>query len=451
MENLSRRRGRKLGAVALIVVVFGVFAFVMARSAGVSAIAERAFTLDAVDQALAHADVAHVLVGDTLLLAVDETAGLADADSVASALDAARQRLGSLEASAANLGADERSDIGRFAGAAFSMLDTLESGNLAGAKAAAEAEVATAYRTAAAALAERRGVEIDAIAATSDLAGALATGAAFVVALAIPIGLLIGYRLLARRQLRKAEAAAWMTADEDALKAKDEFLSHVSHELRTPLTGITGFAQVLEEGSLFDPVTGLELINLIIGQADELNRMVDDLLAASRLDSDALSIEVEAVDLAPAINAVVPSFERYGTSIEVSCPDIKALADPLRLRHLLRSLLANATNHGAPPLHIRVSSSGDAVEIAVIDQGDGVSSEMESRLFERFVHKGDEPLLVGSVGLGLAVARDLARRMGGGIKYERDEETRFILELLKAPDLDSLRPDDEALTGSQRG
>ena len=451
MEKLFRVHRRSLGASALVVVVLGAFAFLMARSAGASTVAERALTLDAVDQALADAEVAHVLVGDSLLLAVDVTAGIADVDLATSALDAARQRLGSLEASAAGLGADERSDVGRYAGAAFSMLDTLESGNLAGAKAAAAAEVADAYGTAVATLAGRRSIEIDAISAARDQAGAIATGAAFIVALTIPVTLLAGYRLLARRQLQKAEAEAWSNADEDAHRAKDDFLSHVSHELRTPLTGITGFAQVLEEGSLFDPVTGLELINLIIGQAGELNRMVDDLLVASRLDSNALSIEVENVELSSAINAVIPMFERFGTSIPVYCPQIHALADPLRLQHLLRSLLANATNHGAPPLHVRVTAIDDTVEIAVIDQGEGVTAEMESRLFERFVHKGDEPLLVGSVGLGLAVARDLARRMGGDIRYERENETRFVLELLKAPDLDTLQPEDAALTGDHRG
>ncbi|MDF1597292.1 MAG: HAMP domain-containing sensor histidine kinase [Acidimicrobiia bacterium] len=451
MRDLYRGRRSTLGIAALVVALLAAFAFLMSRSVGASAVAERSLTLDAVDQALAHAEVAHVLVGDALLLAVDVTAGIADADSAAVALDAARQRLGSLEAAAIGLGADERSAVGRFTGAAFAMLDTLDSGNLAGAKAAATAEVTGAHDTAMSALADRRAVELDAIAAVGDQAGAVATAAAFLVALGIPLALLGGYRMLARRQLRKSAADAWQAAGEDAFRAKDEFLSHVSHELRTPLTGISGFAHVLEEGSLFDPVTGLELVNLIIGQAAELSRMVDDLLVASRLDSNSLSIEIEALDLSSEISAVIPAFERYGSSIPVYCPNLRVLADPLRLRHLLRSLLANATNHGEPPLHVRVTPAGETVEIAVIDNGNGVSPEMEPKLFERFVHKGDQPLLVGSVGLGLAVARDLARRMGGDIRYERGEDTRFVLELLKAPDLTALQPDDEALTGGRSG
>lgn len=435
---------------AIVALAVGLFGFLLARSAGVSTVVERSLTLDAISQTRADVDAANLLSGNAILLSVDVAAGIADAESVVLVLDAARQRLGALETSGAELDADLRSAIGRYTGSAFAMLDTLESDNLAGAKAAAEGEVASAHQAVSAALARVHQTEIEAISDAGAWAGLVAMVSAFIVMLAVPIVLLSGYRAMARRQLSKARQEAWNAADEGLFQAKDDFLAHVSHELRTPLTGITGFAQVLEDGSLFDPVTGLELVNLIIGQAGELNRMVDDLLVASRLDTGSLSIEVESVDLRTAINEVVPAFERYGAAIPVHCPELSALADPLRLRHVLRGLLANATNHGTPPLEIRVTEAGDSIEIAVIDHGNGVSPEMEPKLFERFVHEGDQPLLVGSVGLGLSVARALARRMGGEIRYERGDQTRFVLELLAAPDLGSLRSDDAAFTGRQK-
>ena len=394
--------------------------------------------LDAVDRAMADADAAYLLTGQSLLLAVDATAGLAQEEDVAGAIANARARLASLEVAAAELESTESAAVGRFVGSSAAFLDTIEAANVAGAKAVAESQITTAHEGVVNVLSDRRATELEAITVAADQAGWAATASAFVVSLALPLGLLLGYRLLARRQLRRTEAIARQEAEDDAYRAKDQFLAHVSHELRTPLTGISGFAHVLEEGSLYDPVTGLELVNLIINQAGELNRMVDDLLAASRLDTDSLSIDIEAVDVVAAVNKVVPTFERFGASIPVQGPHVTALADPLRLKHLLTSLLANAITHGEPPLSISVVPSGDKIEVSVVDHGQGVPAEMESILFERFVHQGDQPLLVGSVGLGLAIARDLARRMGGDIRYiKTGSDTRFVLELLAAPDVDS--------------
>ncbi len=440
-----------IGIIATIVVLFGAFAFLLARSSAVSTVSERSLMLNAVDRAIADADAAHLLAGQSLLLAVDATAGLAQEEDVVRAIANARLRLASLEVIATELESTESGAVGRFVGTSAAFLDTLEAANLAGAKAVAQSQMSTAHETVIDVLSDRRASEVEGITMAADEAGVAATASAFVVSLAIPLVLLLGYRLLARRQLRRAEATARKDAEDDAYRAKDQFLAHVSHELRTPLTGISGFAHVLEEGSLFDPVTGLELVNLIINQAGELNRMVDDLLAASRLDTGSLSIDIEAVDVVAAINGVVPTFERFGASIPVQGPQLSALADPLRLKHLLTSLLANAITHGAPPLVVSVVPSGEMIEISVVDHGEGVPSELESVLFERFVHQGDRPLLVGSVGLGLAIARDLARRMGGNIRYERTaSETRFVLELLAAPDVDKEQFDDHmALGGGQ--
>lgn len=431
-----------------VLVAFGAFAFLLARSSGVQSMAERALALDSVDQAIAHADVAYALAGDSLILAVDVERSSSDTEALAQAVEASRQRLGELQLAVAGLDSGEQAAVGRYTGATFAMLDTLMAGDLAGAKAAATGAVAEAFSVATQALADQRQIQLDAVETAKEWAGVAATAAAVAVGLVIPLALLAGYRAMARRQLRRTEEEARRAADEDALRTKDQFLAHVSHELRTPLTGISGFAHVLEEGSLYDPVTGLELVNLIINEAGELNRMVDDLLVASRLDAGALAIDIESVDLLSVVDAVVPSFERYGARIEVNARSLDVLVDPARLRHLLRSLLANAVSHGEAPVRIEVSQVDDKVEVAVIDSGDGVDPEMEALLFERFVHKGDEPLLIGSVGLGLAVARDLARRMGGDIRYVPIEgETRFVLELMASPDLDGLRSDDEALTG----
>ena len=94
-------------------------------------------------------------------------------------------------------------------------------------------------------------------------------------------------------------------------------------------------------------------------------------------------------------------------------------SDRLRLRQVVRNLLSNAGKYGGP--HIRLL--GDEVdgwyEIRVEDDGEGIPPELEARLFQRFLHRGDMPLVLGSVGLGLSIVRALAEGMGGAVWYER--------------------------------
>ncbi len=130
------------------------------------------------------------------------------------------------------------------------------------------------------------------------------------------------------------------------------------------------------------------------------------------------------------LDELLPSFNRFGTPVEVACPTTAIMADPIRLRQVLRNLVANARNHGGPTVRIEGTLSEEVLSLAVIDDGDGVAPELRPRLFKRFIHLADEPLLVGSVGLGLYIARVLAAGMGGDLRYERrDGESHFILEL----------------------
>jgi signal transduction histidine kinase len=105
-------------------------------------------------------------------------------------------------------------------------------------------------------------------------------------------------------------------------------------------------------------------------------------------------------------------------------------ADRLRLRQVLRNLLSNALKHGEPPIALTGRVERNRYVLAVTDCGPGVPPELEARLFQRFIHQGRDPLLTGSVGLGLSIARLLVRRMGGNLAYRRsDGLTTFLVEL----------------------
>jgi signal transduction histidine kinase len=110
---------------------------------------------------------------------------------------------------------------------------------------------------------------------------------------------------------------------------------------------------------------------------------------------------------------------RGGAQVEVDLPTIPVWADPLRARQLLRNLVSNAIRHGGDRVMVTGSVSDDRLSVAVMDDGPGVPDEMVPRLFTRFVHDGEQALTVGSVGLGLAVVRELATAMGGDVGYQR--------------------------------
>ena len=102
-------------------------------------------------------------------------------------------------------------------------------------------------------------------------------------------------------------------------------------------------------------------------------------------------------------------------------PDEPLLAsgDPQRVRQILRNLITNSERYGGPDTAIVVDSSPHEIAVRVLDNGDGLDPSMSGTVFDRFVRKSGSEANPGSVGLGLAIARDLARRMSGDLSYTR--------------------------------
>jgi signal transduction histidine kinase len=288
----------------------------------------------------------------------------------------------------------------------------------------------------AASLASARNQLLADIGAARSANGMAATISGFVLVLLVPGAMIISYRSIARRQVRRAELENKLAAERELSRSKDEFIANISHELRTPLTSIYGFARVLENGSIYEPEVAHELLDLVITESLELERMVDDLLTAARASDGVLSYKLDVVDLRAELAEVLPAFERQGGSIPIAIEAVPVIADPLRLRQVLRNLIANARKHGGTEILVLGGRVGDRYELRVVDDGEGVPSDLFEALFERFVHAAARPLVAGSVGLGLHIARTLARGMGGDLEYRRDGgRTHFILSLNLAPEM----------------
>jgi signal transduction histidine kinase len=259
------------------------------------------------------------------------------------------------------------------------------------------------------------------VAAADDTMGRVGDMARFLVAFVVPLSAIVVYRELTRRQHRQKELEVRLETEQELGKARDEFVANASHELRTPLTSIFGMAHLLEEDeAVRTSPAALEMLGLVISEAHDLNRMVDDLLTTARLDAGALHYQFEALPVVPeVIDEVVEPLRRAGITVEVDCLPALVRSDRLRLRQVVRNLLSNAGKYGGPHIRLLGAEVEGWYEIRVEDDGEGIPPELEARLFQRFLHQGDMPMVLGSVGLGLSIVRALAEGMGGAVWYER--------------------------------
>lgn len=213
-------------------------------------------------------------------------------------------------------------------------------------------------------------------------------------------------------QTERAEQMAQLS------KLKDEFVAMASHELRTPLTSIMGFSQTLRDmPERLSETQRLEFMNIIHDQAGRLQKLVEDMLMLSRIESGRLRVEPEAVDIAGAMYKAKMALS--SSAAKVDCPEgIMVHADPHHLHQILVNYLTNAERYGGEPYRMCAEVEGDNVRIVVEDCGEGVPAEFESRLFDRFaqaVYSGQQGT---GTGLGLAIVREMARAQRGDAWYE---------------------------------
>ena len=157
--------------------------------------------------------------------------------------------------------------------------------------------------------------------------------------------------------------------------------------------------------------------------------LVEDLLTAARQEAGQLKVVAVPVSLAAQVNQTLESMNP-SREIKVSGSAPRAFADPGRVRQIIRNLLTNAIKYGGQQVSIHLDQMGETVRASVIDDGPGVSSGQEDRIFDRYERAHDDDSHPGSVGIGLSISRDLARHMGGDLKYVRSNGmTRFELLL----------------------
>lgn len=245
-----------------------------------------------------------------------------------------------------------------------------------------------------------------------------------------PNGTFIGYRGVARdvtfqRQQERLIASARDEAQK-ANDAKSQFLAVISHELRTPINAIVGFSEVLSagQGETLPLTARREYLGTILESAKHLQGLINDILEATRMERGNIKLDEQPSDVAELVEISVKivresAIQRGISVIARVIEDVEVTGDVTRLKQVLLNILTNAIKFSPEGGMVQVDMKRDGfgnLLISVRDAGIGISREDAERVFEPFVQvEGGSSRRFGGMGLGLAIARRVARLHGGDL------------------------------------
>jgi PAS domain S-box-containing protein len=232
-----------------------------------------------------------------------------------------------------------------------------------------------------------------------------------------------------------------LTEERALEQMRTEFVSTVSHELRTPLAAIYGAAMTLRRSDVaLDDEQRERMLDVVSGEADRLARTVNDILWASRLDTDSLHVSIQNCDPLALVDEVVKAQEthlgrdhRIVVETDETLPQV--MGDPDKVGRVLINLVDNAVKYSPDGgrVTVGVRAVGSQVRFSVTDEGLGIPLVEQRRVFEKF-YRLDPNMTrgVGGTGLGLYICRELVRRMDGRVWVESqglDRGSTFNVEL----------------------
>lgn len=237
----------------------------------------------------------------------------------------------------------------------------------------------------------------------------------------------------------------WVVRDVTELarvdEMKSEFISIVSHELRTPLTAIKGFTDLILEGDVGEVTEEQrEFLEIVQSNSDRLVALINDMLDISRIEAGRITLNLDQVDLAHAIDNVVTSFrptleaKRMSLQTELADDARQVMADEARLGQILQNLISNACKYTPAGgwVTVRAVRVGRQVAASVSDTGIGMPADALPRVFSKF-YRVDQAGASGisGTGLGLAITKSLVELHGGRITIASKPNTgttvRFTL------------------------
>lgn len=222
---------------------------------------------------------------------------------------------------------------------------------------------------------------------------------------------------------------------------KDEFVSTVSHELRTPLTSISGALGLVTGGALGEVPPSMEqMLEIAHRNSLRLGHLINDLLDMEKITAGKMTFDMREHSLQRLLEEALASNQAFAAHYGVNCvlrdtAHVNVWVDGLRLQQVLTNFLSNAIKYtpegGEVTLHCNLTEAGH-VRINVTDQGPGIPSGFQNRVFEKFAQAdASDSRQRGGTGLGLTITKEFIERMGGrvGFDTEQGQGTTFWCEL----------------------
>lgn len=219
---------------------------------------------------------------------------------------------------------------------------------------------------------------------------------------------------------------------EQAGQMRRDFVANVSHELRTPLTALLGFIETLRGPARDDAAARERFLAIMAGEAERMNRLVDDLLSLNRVETDERVRPTTRVDLLEALQSTLRNLNPLAVDSEVTLvPDLgeealELVGDRDQLIQVFTNLVENAIKYGGPGKEVRISAErlareaslrAPAVRVTVQDQGPGIDPRHLPRLTERFYRADNHrSRALGGTGLGLAIVKHILNRHRGRLR-----------------------------------
>lgn len=213
-----------------------------------------------------------------------------------------------------------------------------------------------------------------------------------------------------------------------ASASQRQFVADASHELRSPLATIRAAHEIaaLHPNAQDWNEAGRE----VLGELDRVDRLVADMLLLARADERGIPINLEEVDLDDLLHREANRLRRlHGLTITLNAPPVRAVADRHQLARAVRNLTENAARHCLSRVELRLSETDGFATIEVIDDGPGIPPADRERVFDRFVRLDQSRARTqGGTGLGLPIAREIARSLGGSLDLvDSDVGALFVL------------------------
>jgi PAS domain S-box-containing protein len=250
---------------------------------------------------------------------------------------------------------------------------------------------------------------------------------------------------LARRAALALDNGQLYRRAQEALRARDEFLSVAAHEIRGPLTSIHLAAQGIRKGKV--RTGSMDGMLAVVEREDRrLSRFVDELLDLGHFREGRLQLQYEQVSLAEVVRDVArrldPDVVRSRSSLSTIAEEsVVGLWDRFRLEQVVTNILSNAIKFGlGRPIEVRIRARGGRAFLTVKDQGIGIDPDVITRLFRPF-ERGVSERHYGGLGLGLHIAKTIVEAMRGSIRVESSPKTGtiFTVELPTGEDADGLQ------------